>query len=301
MVDSSAWKLRDAELYSELPPRFADYVGRVSGRIVGEICRLARLRAGERVLDVGSGTGTATVAVARRVTPGGSAVGIDYSRERCDHARASIPSGLAIEYEFMDAEDLRFERASFDAVVSYSAIFHFPHPERALREMARVLAADGRLVLTYHATRPNTWPARVAGSAMAAVRALAPPFGPVLRAPDCLQSSAETYLAKLETPAVAEWSRSGAGDKIHGWLDAVGLTVEEETWAGEEVAWDDPDEFYEAQMMIHAELRARASRSSPEARQALRLEFTQQAAQVLRRGGRLLYPFGAVCIRAARS
>lgn len=288
--DTAAWKRRDAALYGELPPRFADYVARVGAPIVDEIVRLARLAPGERVLDVGSGTGTATVALARAVAPNGRALGIDYSRARCEEASRNIPAGSPLSYALMDAEQLALARASFDCVVSFSALFHFPHPERALREMRRVLRASGRLVLTYHAAEPPPALDRRVARARETL---------TLRAPDELLSLADAHLPRLAVPAVAEWSLADAEGKLRGWLASAGFALEEETWAGDDVAWTDAEDFFDAQMMIHSDLRARASEAGESARHALRREFTRRAADVLRRGGGLVYPFGAVCLCAA--
>jgi ubiquinone/menaquinone biosynthesis C-methylase UbiE len=54
----------------------------------------------------------------------------------------------------MDAEQLELEDASFDSVISFSAIFHFPTPQKAVDEMFRVTKSGGKLVLSYTAMRP---------------------------------------------------------------------------------------------------------------------------------------------------
>ena len=66
---TARWKERDAELYGGLPPRYSDYVQKIGAHIVAEIVRLAAPRPGERALDIGAGTGTATTALARALAP----------------------------------------------------------------------------------------------------------------------------------------------------------------------------------------------------------------------------------------
>jgi len=288
MSSTSNWKTRDAELYGELPVRYSAYVERIGAHVVAEILRLAKPRLGERALDVGSGTGTATVALARAIAPGGLVVGVDHSRASCVLAMQRIPPGLSIVYRAMDAESLAFAPASFDLAISFSAIFHFPHPRRALEEIARVLRPSGRLVLSHHAHEPTAAGARERAA-------------DDWLAPDVLERFADRWLAPAHHEPVPTWSRSNGGAQLAEWLADVGLEVEAETRVHDDVRWDDPDEYLEAQMMIASDLRTRASEASAEAREGLRREFTRAASEARRAGARLLYPFGAVCIAARKT
>jgi ubiquinone/menaquinone biosynthesis C-methylase UbiE len=104
------------------------------------------LKAGERVLDVGCGTGRLARWIAERVGPSGSVVGIDPLVERIAIARARVPG---VTFEVGQAEDLgAFADGSFDAVCM-SAVFHWVSDKpRALAEVRRVLRPGGRLGVT---------------------------------------------------------------------------------------------------------------------------------------------------------
>jgi ubiquinone/menaquinone biosynthesis C-methylase UbiE len=99
---------------------------------------------GERVLDVGSGTGLLAGHIFDLVGPKGSVTGIDPLPLRIEIAKQRRPS--AIRFEVGNAYDLsRFADASFD-VVSLNAVFHWlPEKLEPLRQFLRVMAPGGRL------------------------------------------------------------------------------------------------------------------------------------------------------------
>jgi len=107
------------------------------------LCGMANLSPGQRVLDVGCGTGALTLAAAERVAPG-TVVGLDSSAEMLAVARRKP---TPVEWRDGRAEALPFADASFDAVLSQFAMMFFDDQIRALREMKRVLRPSGRLVV----------------------------------------------------------------------------------------------------------------------------------------------------------
>ena len=103
-----------------------------------------QLGAEDRLLDVGCGTGAASRSAA---SVAASVVGIDLSPEMIRQAR-ELASGLAnVHFEIADSEHLPFDDGAFTAVVCSNSFHHYPDPGRAVREMTRVLAPGGRLVL----------------------------------------------------------------------------------------------------------------------------------------------------------
>ena len=109
---------------------------------------LLEISAGERVLDVGCGSGAVTREIARRVGPAGRAVGLDPSPALLAVARElAHGAGLGDRVDFREGDALRlpFPDRSFDATVCVTALSHIPQGEAAIPEMARVLRPGGRL------------------------------------------------------------------------------------------------------------------------------------------------------------
>jgi len=109
----------------------------------------ARLRSGEQVLDVASGTGLVSFAAARSVGPAGSVLGVDLSGAMVDAARhrASEREVHNATFARMDAEALALPDASVDVALCALGLMYVPDPAQALREMRRVLRPGGRLVV----------------------------------------------------------------------------------------------------------------------------------------------------------
>jgi len=113
-----------------------------------EYVRLLAVVPGERVLDVGCGSGVLTRTLARQVAPGGRAVGLDTSSAMLKVARElADEAGLGglVEFQVGDCRQLPFPDASFDAVVAATTLCHVPDPGRALAEMVRVTRPGGRV------------------------------------------------------------------------------------------------------------------------------------------------------------
>jgi len=109
---------------------------------------LLDIAAGDRVLDVGCGSGAVTREIARRVGSRGLAVGLDPSPALLAVARAlAHETGLGDRVEFCEGNALRlpFPDRSFDAVVCVTVLSHVPRGEAAIPELVRVLRSGGRL------------------------------------------------------------------------------------------------------------------------------------------------------------
>ncbi|HWF53126.1 MAG TPA: methyltransferase domain-containing protein [Solirubrobacteraceae bacterium] len=106
-------------------------------------------RAGERVLDIGSGPALLAAELARAVGPDGSVDGIDISEDMLAIARAREPERGAgpMRFHAAPATELPFADASFDVVVCTQVYEYVPEIDRALAQAHRVLVPGGRLVI----------------------------------------------------------------------------------------------------------------------------------------------------------
>ncbi len=110
----------------------------------------AGLEAGERVLDIGCGTGTLALAAKRRVGPGGTVRAIDASPEMLARAKGKASkAGLDVSFESARAQELPLSDASVDVVFCTLVLHHLAGdgPRRAIEEMRRVLRPGGRVVI----------------------------------------------------------------------------------------------------------------------------------------------------------
>jgi SAM-dependent methyltransferase len=112
--------------------------------IVSErLCEAVDLRAGERVLDVATGSGNTSIAAARRFC---DVTGVDYVDALMERGRErAAAERLPVEFLHGDAEHLPFPDGSFDVVLSTFGAMFAPDQERTAAEMVRVLRPGGRI------------------------------------------------------------------------------------------------------------------------------------------------------------
>lgn len=98
------------------------------------------------VLDVGCGTGSTTLVLARRLGPGGRCTGVDISEPMIVVARARAEREPTPPiFLLADAQEHPFERASFDAVTSRFGVMFFEDAVRAFVNLRRAVKDDGQL------------------------------------------------------------------------------------------------------------------------------------------------------------
>lgn len=131
-----------AATYGRVGPDFFWPLGRA-------LVEWTAIGAGDRVLDVATGTGAIAVAAAER---GAEVVGIDLAPEMVEAARANGVDALT-----MDAERPAFGEGTFDRVLCGFAIFFLPDPPAALRAWRTLLRPGGTLALSTFVRRDPRW------------------------------------------------------------------------------------------------------------------------------------------------
>ncbi|EYB66528.1 hypothetical protein DEIPH_ctg103orf0058 [Deinococcus phoenicis] len=137
------------------------------------------VQAGERVLDVATGTGTVALAVAPAAGPRGHVVGVDVAGRMLEVARGRAAGLPQVTFEQAEATRLPFPDGAFDRVLCASGLFFVPDMPGALREWRRVLRPGGQVAFTSFARGllgplPALWAARLAQEG---VKPAAPPLG----------------------------------------------------------------------------------------------------------------------------
>ena len=112
----------------------------------------AQPRHGERVVDIGCGTGASSIALAERGGPSGQVLGIDVSAPMLARAAEWLPPGDPVKFIPADATTYRFEAAAFDLLFSRFGVMFFAEPARAFANLRTALNQQG----ADHA--PQRWP-----------------------------------------------------------------------------------------------------------------------------------------------
>lgn len=133
-LELSTWQ-RGAEAYDRL-------FGTVTAVAIAPTLEALQVRPGERLLDIGCGTGETVAAALER---GVAASGLDLAPAMVALAQQRSPAG---RFRVGDAEALAEEDGVFDAACSLFAINHVPDQERAIAEAFRILRPGGRFAFT---------------------------------------------------------------------------------------------------------------------------------------------------------
>jgi len=148
-------------------PKWVALQDRIDAQIrpLGElIMDRAGLTAGERVLDVGCGCGDTTLALARRVAPGGRVLGLDISipmlaraGQRLADERAAAVAGQ-VSFQRADAQTWAFDVGAFDVLFSRFGVMFFDDPRAAFTNLHGALRRGGRLAFVcWQGVADNPW------------------------------------------------------------------------------------------------------------------------------------------------
>jgi ubiquinone/menaquinone biosynthesis C-methylase UbiE len=113
---------------------------------------------GERIIDVGCGCGSTSVAFAERVAPNGFVLGVDISGPMLARARQLAPKAFPVDFVQADATVYPFDPQSFDVVVSRFGVMFFAEPAVSFANLRMALCPSGRLAFaSWREPRENPW------------------------------------------------------------------------------------------------------------------------------------------------
>jgi len=295
-------KRRDAASYDTYAEYYERYIQHLSDPLAERICALAQMKTGDHVLDVGTGSGIAARQASRIVGLDGSVLGIDLSEGMIEVAKQSVAQweGQPPEFRVMDAESLDLPDATFHAVISLCAVRHFPDIARAIAQMRRVLKPGGHLVISFGYARPIALFALSLHLVKRLWGTILNPLRPQIVGPAYLIGHADRLLPHPTQVIETEWGSRNPRGTLVRLVQESGFERVEENWYGHAMVFDSAQEFWDAQSSIVTEVRKRVMDAPPEAVALLKQTFITGAEGVLRRGGKLVYPYGAFYVSGQR-
>ena len=292
MHNSAEVKQSDARSYDATAAEFGTLTERYSRRIAARMLDLADVTSGDRLLDLGTGTGLlARMAAAR----GANAVGIDHSAGMLGQAQARADEdsvGSRTEFVAMDAEALDFADEAFDVTVSLFVLRHLPNPLAAAHEMHRTLKSRRT---TGHQRRRS--PRAVLPSRSG--RRIGPSPGACWVARCSLPEACANFLRaqgyKLGGDHAAHSHLGDVGDMLR----SVGFRDVRQEWWGERHILS-AEEFWNVQAVFDSDARGDADGTRRAQQGELKGQYIATCKEHVRRGRGLVYRTGALIFTAKR-
>ncbi|MGE0468776.1 MAG: class I SAM-dependent methyltransferase [Nitrospira sp.] len=239
---------------------FDEQMAFLNHRLVGD----ARLRAGLRVLDLGSGTGYPAILAAQTVGARGSVVGIDLAQQMLDAAGRKVASLQLSNLTFRagDVTTLPFETASFDAVTTRFCLMFLPDIPKAVAEIARIL-------------KPDTW--------MAAAVWSTPERNPYLKIPiDIIKQFIELPPPDPAAPGIFRLAKPG---ELAALLHQAGfIDISEQEFLGD-VRFAEGGEYFSSLMDIAAPIQNLWEKLNPTQQTEARQRIMDTAGQYRNESG----------------
>ncbi|MDH4302313.1 MAG: methyltransferase domain-containing protein [Nitrospira sp.] len=239
---------------------FDEQMAFLNHRLIGD----ARLRAGLRVLDLGSGTGYPALLAAQTVDQSGSVVGIDLAKQMLEAAgrKAAMLKLSNVTFRTGDVTTLPFESASFDAVTTRFCLMFLPEIPKAVAEIARVL-------------RPRTW--------MAAAVWSAPDKNPYLKIPiDIIKQFIELPSPDPAAPGIFRLAKPG---ELAAMLQQAGfIDISEQEFLGD-VRFAETGEYFSSLMDIAAPIQNLWAQLNPTQQTEARQRIMDTAGQYRNESG----------------
>ncbi|MGC0366565.1 SAM-dependent methyltransferase [Rhodococcus sp. 27YEA15] len=160
----AGWQLLADDYHRELGP--------LTSRVAAATVDAARVSAGDRLLDLGTGPG---YIAAEAISRGVEVTATDIAEPMVDRARADVPQARV---EVADARCLPYFSASFDAVTAGFLLLHTAMPEVVVAEAVRVLEPGGRFVASVYDTPDQARFVGLFGDAMAGLPLVPPAIPP---------------------------------------------------------------------------------------------------------------------------
>ena len=113
--------------------------------LTNELFLRAKMKASDKVLDIGCGGGDTTFRVSKLLADGGHVVGADISKTLLDHAKSKFSDIDTMTFVHCDAQNFPFDENYFDKVISRFGVMFFESPSEAFKNIRASMQTTGSL------------------------------------------------------------------------------------------------------------------------------------------------------------
>jgi SAM-dependent methyltransferase len=250
-----------------------------SGDATPWMLEAAELQPGQRVLELACGAGRVGLQAASRVGPDGTVLCSDFSQAMVNAVadrveRLGIPN---VSAQVLDAQQLELPDEAFDSVLCRFGYMLMADPQQALRESARVLRPDGRLVLAvWGVAEENPWLSLIIDALIDHLNA--PPPEPGTPGPFSL----------------------GDVDRLRTLVEEAGLVDVEIERIGTEQTYDSPDGWWEEILEVSGPLAAMLKALPDADRESIRAKVVAAGERFVSDDGRTVFPASIVGAKARK-